>query len=542
MFEAIGAGVQGILIGILVFIIIVLVIVILLRGYVKAPPDMATVISGRKKKPRFVHGTSSICIPILERRDKLTLQVIDIDLHTSEAVPTKDYIAVNVDAAVNVKVDATDEDRMQAAAQNFLNMKPSDIAKVVAPVLEGNVREIIGKMELKSMVSDREQFAKLVKESAEPDMNALGLTIKTFNVQNFSDRNGVIDALGVENQAQIMKDAAVSKAKNEQIVREEAARAERAANQAEVESKAAIAERENDLRIRKAALKQESDAKQAEADVAYQLQEEQQRADLERRTADADIARQEKEIELEEKRVAVEQKRLEAEVNKKADADLYKAERDAEAALYKRQKDAEAEKVTAELEAQAKKVAAELEAQAQKVRAEAERYAKEQEAAGIEALGRAEAAKQLAIGEAKAAALEKEAEAMAKLGQAALGKLMIENMPAIAHEFAAPMSSIDNVTIIGGGSDSGMGSYMDSMPLVMGKFFQAMKETTGLDMVDLMAGESRSAQVERNVHIDNASRLAVAQAIADEVSGVAEEVAEIEAAEAEDVVAETVEA
>ena len=508
--SAIGGGLLAAFIGL---VIIALVVVIILRGYVKAPPDVAAVISGRKKKPRFIIGTSSIVIPILERRDRLTLQVIDIDLHTSEAVPTKDYIAVNVDAAVNVKVDATDEERMQAAAQNFLNMSPADIAKIVAPVLEGNVREIIGKMELKSMVSDREQFARLVKESAEPDMNALGLTIKTFNVQNFSDRNGVIDALGVENQAQIMKDAAVSKAKNEQIVREEAARAERAANQAEVESKAAIAERENELRIRKAALKQESDARQAEADVAYQLQEEQQRADLERRTADADIARQEKEIELEEKRVAVEQKRLEAEVNKKADADLYRAQRDAEAALYKRQKEAEAEKVTAELEAQAKKATAELEAEAAKVRAEAERYAREQEAAGIEALGRAEAAKEQAIGEAKAAALEKEAVAMEKLGQAALGKLMIENMPAIAHEFAAPMGNIGNVSIIGGGGDSGMGSYMDAMPLAMGKFFQAMKETTGLDMADLMAGDSKSAQIERNIHIDAESARAVADAL-----------------------------
>lgn len=501
----IGGGISTLITGFLVFIVVALVIVILLRGYVKAPPDVATVISGRKKKPRFVHGTSTICIPILERRDKLTLQVIDIDLHTSEAVPTKDYIAVNVDAAVNVKVDVTDEERMQAAAQNFLNMKPSDIARVVAPVLEGNVREIIGKMELKSMVSDREQFARLVKESAEPDMNALGLTIKTFNVQNFSDRNGVIDALGVENQAQIMKDAAVSKAKNEQIVREESARAEQAANQAEVQSKTAIAERENELRIRKAGLKQESDAKQAEADVAYQLQEEQQRADLERRTAEADIARQEKEIELEEKRVAVEQKRLEAEVNKKADAELYKAQRDAEAELYKRQKNAEAEKVARELEAEAKKVTAELEAEAAKVAAEAARFAKEQEAEGIRALGEAEAAREKAIGEAKAAALEKEAEAMEKLGQAALAKTMIEAMPAIAHEFAAPMSNIGNVSIIGGGSDSGMGTYMDAMPVAMGKFFQAMKETTGIDMADIMSGDAKSAQVERHICIDSKS-------------------------------------
>lgn len=60
-------------------------------------------------------------------------------------------------------------------------------------VLEGNVREIVGKMKLEEMVSDRQKFANLVKENAEPDLAAMGLDIISFNVQNFVDGNEVIE-------------------------------------------------------------------------------------------------------------------------------------------------------------------------------------------------------------------------------------------------------------------------------------------------------------------------------------------------------------
>ena len=37
------------------------------------------------------------------------------------------------------------------------------------------MREIVGKMNLEEMVSDRQKFASLVKENAEPDLAAMGL-------------------------------------------------------------------------------------------------------------------------------------------------------------------------------------------------------------------------------------------------------------------------------------------------------------------------------------------------------------------------------
>ena len=189
--------------------IIVILIVLLCIGYVKAPPDMAYIISGFKKKSKIVIGKATIRIPFFERLDKLNLRLIPIDVKTSNAVPTADYININVDATVNVKI-SNDAERLRLAAENFLNKNTEYIAGVAREVLEGNVREIVGKMKLEEMVSDRQKFANLVKENAEPDLAAMGLDIISFNVQNFVDGNEVIENLGIDNIVKIKKAAAIA--------------------------------------------------------------------------------------------------------------------------------------------------------------------------------------------------------------------------------------------------------------------------------------------------------------------------------------------
>ena len=130
---------------------------------------MAYIISGVKKKSKVVIGKASIRIPFFERLDKLNLRLIPIDVKTSNAVPTADYININVDATVNVKI-SNDPEKLRLAAENFLNKNTEYIASVAREVLEGNVREIVGKMRLGS---DRQKFANLVKENAEPDLAAM---------------------------------------------------------------------------------------------------------------------------------------------------------------------------------------------------------------------------------------------------------------------------------------------------------------------------------------------------------------------------------
>lgn len=91
--------------------IVLFMLLIFFTGYVKASPDTAIIISGLRKNPKVLIGKAGVKIPFLERKDELNLQLIPIDVKTSNAVPTADYININVDATVNVKISDNEEDR-----------------------------------------------------------------------------------------------------------------------------------------------------------------------------------------------------------------------------------------------------------------------------------------------------------------------------------------------------------------------------------------------------------------------------------------------
>ena len=85
-----------------VAVVVVILVLFLATEYVKASPDTAFIISGLRKQPKVLIGKADIKIPFLEKKDALNLQLIPIDVKTSSAVPTADYINIRVDAAVNV--------------------------------------------------------------------------------------------------------------------------------------------------------------------------------------------------------------------------------------------------------------------------------------------------------------------------------------------------------------------------------------------------------------------------------------------------------
>lgn len=482
-------------------VIVVLIVLLFAVGYVKAPPDMAYIISGIKKKSKVVIGKASIRIPFFERLDKLNLRLIPIDVKTSNAVPTADYININVDATVNVKI-SNDPEKLRLAAENFLNKNTEYIAGVAREVLEGNVREIVGKMKLEEMVSDRQKFANLVKENAEPDLAAMGLDIISFNVQNFVDGNEVIENLGIDNIVKIKKAAAIARAESERDIKVAQASADKESNDAAVAAQTEIAKKQNELAIKKSELQMDADTKRAMADAAYEIQKEEQRKTIEITTANANIARQEREIELKQKEVAVKEQALEAEVKKQAEADKYAAQQKADAALYQRQKEAEAKQFEIQRAAEAKQFEAQRDAEAKKAQAEADRFSKEQEAAGIRAVGEAEAAAIQAKGLAEAEAMEKKAEAYAKYNKAAVAEMMIKVLPDIAGKVAEPLGQIDKITIIGGGEGSnGVEQVAGNVPVVMAKVFESMKEATGIDLADIINADSYEAQVNRNINV-----------------------------------------
>lgn len=482
-------------------IIIVGILLILMSGYVKAPPDKAYIISGFRKKPKILIGRAGIKVPFLERMDTLYLGQMTVDIKTEQSVPTTDFINVNVDAVAKVRI-SPDGEGIEKASRNFLNKKAEQIAMDLQDSLQGNMREIIGTLTLKDINTNRDSFSDQVMMKAARDMEKLGIEILSCNIQNVTDEKGLINDLGADNTSKIKKDAAIAKAQADRDVAIAQAEANKAANDARVLADTEIAQKNNELAIRQSELKVISDTKKAEADAAYEIQKQEQQKNIEIATVNAQIAKAERDSELKKQEVSVMQQSLEAEINRKADAEKYRVEQEAAADLSRRQREAEARKYEQEKEAEAKKTVA-----------DAAKYAAEQEAAGIRAKYEAEAAGIALKGRAEAEAMEKKAEAYQKYNNAAIAEMLIRALPEVAGEIARPLSQIDKITIIGGADqENGVSTIASNVPVVMSKLFESMKETTGIDLGEIMKAGTYDAKVNRNVHVTGLESCGAGQA------------------------------
>ncbi len=440
---------------------VLIVIILFASGYLKAPPDTAFIISGLGRR-RILIGRAGWRMPFFERVDKISLRVMQVDVKTSEAVPTNEFINVTVDGVANVKV-SSDVALLDKAAEALLGMNRGELVALVTQVLEGNMREIVGSVGLKEMVQDRQGVAKKITENVVPDMQKLGIEVVNFNIQNFKDAAGTIENMGIDNVEQIRKNAQIAKANAQRDIAIATSNAQQEANAVKVEAEKLIADQNAQLAVQQSEMKAKADNKRAEADAAYSIMQETQRKTIEITRANADIARREKEAELAEKEIALQERRLDAEVRKQADAMKYKAEKEAEAALIRREREAEARMYEAVKEAEARRA-----------QAEAQRYSMEQEAEGIRARGIAEAE-----------AIEKKAEAQKKMGEASVLEMYLKALPEVVKNAAEPLARTDRIVMYGDGNSTKIvKDVMSSANQIM----EGMKESTGIDISSLIAG------------------------------------------------------
>ena len=456
-----------------VILIVLVLVVILLLGYVKAPPDQAYIISGLKKESKVLIGRAGIRVPFLERMDKLYLGQMTVDIKTEQSVPTSDFINVNVDAVAKVRI-SPHADGIKLAAKNFLNKRASDITRDLQDSLQGNMREIIGTLSLKEINTDRDSFSDQVMQKASKDMDKLGIEILSCNIQNVTDENGLIKDLGADNTSLIKKNAAIAKAQADRDIAIAQAEAERESNEARVQADTQIAQKQTELEIRRAELKIMADGKKAEADAAYEIQSQEQRKSIETATVNAEIAKTQRQAELKQVEVEVQKQKLEAEIRAQADAERYRQQQEAEAALFKRQKDAEAARYEQEQKAQAE----------MKI-AEAQKYTKEQEAEGIAAVGKAEAEAIRAKALAEAEGIDKKAEAMKKYGEAAVIEMVMQALPEIAKNVAAPLSRVDKITMYGEGNSA---KLLEDIVSGTAQVTEGISQSMGIDVKALVAG------------------------------------------------------
>ena len=482
--------------GLIIGAVIIVLLILFFASYVKAAPDTAIIVSGMGKR-KILIGKAGFRLPFLQRIDKLSLRVFQVDIKTDEAIPTSNFINIRVDGVANLKISSNPE-LLERAAEAILNMNEVDLIKQVQQVLQGNMREIVGTVDIKKLVQDRQGVANSVKENVVPDMAKMGIEVVNFNIQSFSDDNHVIENLGIDNISQISKDAAIAKANADRDVIIAKSAAEEASNRSRVEANQNILEQNTTLSLKESALKQQTDTAKAQADAAYKIEEQKRLQEINIAQINADIAKRERMVELENREVEIQEMKLAAEINKVADAKKYAAQQEAEADLYKRQKAAEAAKYELEQEAEMQKIKAEAdkvakakEAEALKIQAEAEAAAQIAKANALKEAAIAEAQGIEAKGRAEADAIKAKAESMKLYGEAATLQLILDSgvLPDIVNAYSKPMaeamSQIDSITMYGEGNTA---KLTEEISKNGAQIFDGIEKATGLDIKSLLAG------------------------------------------------------
>jgi flotillin len=410
----------------------------------KVGPNEVLVISGRQrrnpqtgeKEPyRIVKGGRAFIWPILERVDRIMLEIMTIEV-TTEKVYTKQGVAITLEGVAQIKI-ASDDVSIRTAAERFLSKTRAEIINVAHETLAGHLRGIIGTLTVEEIYRERDKFAQSVQEVSASDLANMGLGIDTFVIKDVRDNEGYLEALGRPRVAEVKRDATIA----EQIAATKEAEARR------------------DYQLKQADYNNEVARKQTEANLAGTLQEKITGQTIRSEEVQIEVIERQKAIEVQEQEALRKVKELEATIRKPAEAEQFRIETIANANKF-------------EVEARAAGDAAAIRARG------------EAEADAIKAKGLAEAEVIRQKGLAEAEAMEKKAAAWKQYNQAAIIQQVIEGLPELAAAISAPLAQTDRIVVISTGDGAGAGASKISADItnIIAQVPATIEALTGLDI------------------------------------------------------------
>jgi flotillin len=454
--------------------------------YTKVGPNEVLIVSGRRHTVvggdgrtskvgfRITRGGGTFVMPVVERVDILSLELMTIDVKTPE-VYTVQGVPIMVDGVAQVKVRG-DDVSIRTAAEQFLSKSQSDIMNVALQTLEGHLRAILGTMTVEEVFKNRETFAGRVQEVAATDMANMGLAIVSFTIRDIRDKQGYLDALGKPRTAQVKRDAVIGQAEADRDATIKSAQAEQVGKTAKFTADTGIASASRDYQMNLAEYQASVNQKKAESDLAYDLQRYKTAQLVKKEEVQVAVVEKEALIGVQEQEIKRRQKELEATIQKPAEA-----EREKVRTL------ADAEKYRLETEAAGRAASIRQQGLAEADIVKAKGFA---EAESSKAKGLAEAAVILAQGEAMAEAMRKKAEAWQQYGEAAIVQTIAELLPQLAKNVAEPLSRIEKMIVInsgnGGPGQGGASKITKDVADIVSQLPPIVEGLTGVDLVKMI--------------------------------------------------------
>ena len=418
-------------------------------GFHTTGPNQALIISGGGREPKVVVGGRVFVMPVLQRVQTLSLQVMTLSPSTNR-VYTREGVAVSVDGVAQVKV-AGGSEAILNAAQQFLGKPLQEVADIALQTVEGNQRAILGTMSVEEIYQDREGFAERVREVASTDMASMGLEIISFTIRDIQDEHGYLDALGVRRTSEVKRDASIAQAESDRDAAIKSAAADQEAQAARYAADTAIAESARDFDLQKAAYDEQTNARKAAAELSYELQEAKTKQDIRQAEMQIDVVERQKQIEVQREEVERRAQELESTVRRPAEAERFQLETIASGNRAR---------VVAEAEAEAEAIRLRGQAEAEAIRAK---------------------------GIAEAEAMTKKADAWKEYGQAALIEQLLDSLPQVAAAVSEPLSKTEKIIMISGGngdsSGAGASRITGDVTKIISQLPAVVEALTGVDIL-----------------------------------------------------------
>jgi len=370
---------------------------------------------------------------------RLSLEVMTLN-PVCENVETAQGVPLTVTGVAQVKI-MKNADLLQTASEQFLGKKEHEIKSTVLQTLEGHLRAILGTLTVEEVYKDRDQFASLVREVAAPDVGRMGIEVLSFTIKDVYDNVTYLASLGKAQTAAVKRDAeiGVAQANRDAGIRE--AECEKAAMDVKYNTDTKIEDNSRAFKLQKANFDREVNTAKAEAQLAYELQAAKIQQKIRNEEIQIQVVERRKQIEIEEQEIRRKEKELMSTVKLPAEAEAYKVQTIAEGKRTQTVEGARAE-------------------------AERVRLIGASEARAIEAVGRAEAEK-----------MRMKASAYKQYGDAAIMALVLEALPQIAAEVAAPLAKTDEIVLLGGADKT-----TTEVNKLLGQLPPAVQALTGVDL------------------------------------------------------------
>ncbi|KAF6034439.1 Flo1 [Bugula neritina] len=420
-------------------------------GFETCGPNEAIVVSGCcHSKPLMVPGGRVFVWPGLQKLQRISLNTVTLTIDTPN-VYTQLGVSISVTGIAQVKVNGSNMDMLLTACEQFLGKPDSEIRSIARETLEGHQRAMMGNMTVEEIYKDRKKFSASVFDVASSDLVNMGLIVVSYTLKDIRDDEGYLKALGMARTAQVQRDARIGEAEARRDAGIKEAIAEEQRMQARYSNDIEIAQSKRDFELKKAAYDMEVQTKKAEADLAYSLQAAKTKQRIKEEQMEVKVVERSLQIQVQEQEIVRRDRELEATVKKPAEAEVYKLT-----------KLAEANKNKIVLEAQA-------EAESVKMKGEAEAYA-------IEAKARAEAEQ-----------MAKKADAWKEYQDAAVVDMILEVMPQVAAEVAAPLTQCKKVTLVSSGKgDVGASKLTGEVFDIIERMPKLVEGMTGVDLTKMI--------------------------------------------------------